>query len=507
MNNYYQTELRKSFYSKQFLLATIFSFICLCIGGIEYLSGYLDSSTVGSFYLFMDSYSSGFYSVLIFLSPIICSIPFALSYLDEKESNKFEIIIKEVGLKKYIKSKLIANMLSGGMALSISLILYYLFLITIKGIIPSDINYYDLNQNLGAFIANNQFAYILVEIIFAFIFGATFANLTFCMSFIVKDKCLSIFSSMFFYMLSSVVLSRFSDYLNSQIIYSFSSSINIGILPRIVHAFILNIIYVLILASSFKFKNTKINLRLSFKIISYLSMFLLIYFKTNEFLSFYNNQVTIWEFLIYLFNDLYTVSYFASFCFLMVTTDIFNKNDLRSSLLCDLKDILIALSKFIAIFLIFSILMSIFKMDTSLEWSEFSKSSELFISIHKMHTPLFVLLISLVHMSLYLFSIALICVTVTKITKNSTVGLISTCTLIIFNICTSIGRIKGLNTFSLSRNVISIAQLNPQSGHLYFVPSLLYWICLILVICNIYSEYSNIKFNFNLRKNKKSITS
>lgn len=51
MNNYYQSELKKAFYSKKFLLSTILTFICLCIGGIEYLSGYIDSSSIGSFYL------------------------------------------------------------------------------------------------------------------------------------------------------------------------------------------------------------------------------------------------------------------------------------------------------------------------------------------------------------------------------------------------------------------------------------------------------------------------
>ena len=190
MNKYYQVELKKAFYSKRFLIAIIFSFICLCFGGIEYLSGYIDSTNLGSFYLFAESYSYGFYSIFIYLSPIICSIPFALSYLDEMESKTLDLIVEKIGFKKYIKTKLLVNMLCGGITLSLSLIIYYIFLLLLKGIAPGDMSYYELNQNLGSFIGNNQFLYVIIEIIFSFICGATFSNLTFCISFILKFSIL-----------------------------------------------------------------------------------------------------------------------------------------------------------------------------------------------------------------------------------------------------------------------------------------------------------------------------
>lgn len=500
MNKYYQIELKKAFYSKRFLITIIFSFICLCVGSIEYLSGYINSSNLGAFYLFTESYSSGFYSIFIYLSPIICSMPFALSYLDEIESKTFDTIIEKFGFKRYIKTKLVVNFLCGGITLSLSLIIYYLFLVLLKGISPSDMTYYELNQNLGSFVGNNQILYILIEIIFSFICGATFSNLTFCISFLLKNKYLSILSSLFFYMLSVVVLSRFSAYLNSQIIYSFSLSIDIGILPRIIYACVLNLTSILTLTLICKVDNLSINIELLLKTISYLSLLLILYVKVNEFLLLHNNQGNICEFLIYLSNDLYTVSYFVSFCFLVISNKLFNENNLDNSLIHNLKSIFIALFKFMIIFITFSLVMAIFRLDINFNWSEFNKSSEVFISIHKIYSPIFVLFISLIHMFLYLFSIVFIGITITKITKNSILGLIGTSTVIIFNICTSLGRINFLNIISFSRNANSIFQLTPKSSYLYFVPSLVYWFCIIFIICNIYLDYSSVNFKFKLKK-------
>lgn len=504
MNNYYQMELKKAFYSRRFLTAIIFSFICLCVGSIEYLSGYINSNNTGSFYLFTESYSSGFYSIFIYLLPIICSIPFALSYLDEMESRSLDVIVKKIGLKKYIKTKLLVNMLCGGITISLSLIIYYLFLILIKGISPGDMSYYELNQSLGSFIGNNQFLYILIEIIFSFICGATFSNITFCISFLLKDKYLSLLSSLFFYMLSAVVLSRFSTYLNSQIIYSFSLNIDIGILPRVIYACVLNLISIFILTLRCKVDNLNINIKLLLKIISYLSLLLILYVKVDEFLLLYNNQGSVYEFLIYLSNDFYTVSYFISFCFLVISNELFIESNLENSLFYNFKNIFITLSKFMIIFLTFSLVMSIFRLDINLDWSEFNKLSEVFVSIHKTYSPIFVLFISLIHMFLYLFSIVFIGITIMKISRNSIVGLIGASTVIIFNICTSLGRITFLNIISLSRNANSIFQLTPKSSYLYFVPSLVYWICLIFIICNIYLDYSNINLSSKSKKVKKN---
>lgn len=281
--------------------------------------------------------------------------------------------------------------------------------------------------------------------------------------------------------------------------------IGIGILPRLIYAFTLNIVSIIILNLSFKLKDVTINSILSFKIISYVFMVLCIYFKIDEFLTVSNNEGTIYEFLLYLFNNLYTISYFIVFCFMAFALNLLKKNEFKNSLLCDFKNILIVICKFMAIFLALSLLIATFKMDLSLEWSEFNKSSEEFVSIYKTYTPLFVLFISVIHISLYLFSIAFICITLSKMSKNTILGLITTFGLIILNISTSIGRIPALTTFSLSRNAMSTFSLNSQSGYLYFVPSLIYWICLIIVICNIYNDYCDVKLNIKL-KNKKSIT-
>lgn len=492
MNKYYKLELKKSIGSKKYVLAFFMSFICLIIGISEYIFGYEDLKSVGSLYLFTESYSSGFYSILIFLSTIISSIPFALSYLEDKESYKFDELVSRVGKRKYFYTKLSVNALSGGLVLSSSLILYYIILLLIKGINVNDLNLLVFNHSLSDSIINNQILYVSIEIIFSFIFGATFANLTLCLSTILKNKYLTIITPIFFHMFSSVILVNISAYLNTQIIYSSSLYIGIGYIPRIVYAIILNIISLFIAYISINNKlKFNINVSTLYKYFVYISIAILILIRFNEFLEIYNKQGSIYEFLIYFFNGLYNIPYFISFCFLILINDILNdgkieENNIKLKLFKDIKNIVFNLSKFIIIITLFALFISSFKLEINNSWISVYKDNE--------YTPINLVIINIIYSFFYLFSISLICVTIFRIFKNNILSAILTSFIIILNIATYIGRIKVLSLLSLTHYCLTMPQFN-ERNEIVFIIALIYWACLLVLLIHLYLSYSNTLIN------------
>ncbi|MEG0856437.1 MAG: hypothetical protein RSG52_08155 [Terrisporobacter sp.] len=498
MNNYCKLELKKSIYCKKFIITFVISLTCLVFGIIEYIFIYKDFKNTGSLYLFTESYSSGFYSILIFLSPIISSMPFALSYLKDQEMNNFNELIDTIGKKKYFHSKFLVNALLGGLVLSSSLAFYYIILVFTKGINLNDIELLVFNKHLNESIINNQILYVSIEIIFSFIFGATFANFTMCLSTVLKNRYLTIISSVFFHMLSSVVLLNVNSHFNSQIIYSASICVDIGFLPRIAYAIILNAISIFIAYMSInnKFKQN-INLVRLFEFFAYLCISLLIFFRLEEFFMLYGNEGNIYEFLIYFFSGLYNVPYFISFCFLISINDVLHENknkktSVKYRLLEDVRALLYKLLEFMIIIILIALFMSIFKLSFNNDWSSMYKESEHIINIYGEYKPLSIATIIIINSFSYLLSIALICITVARITTNVVYAGIVTIFVVIFNIATYIGRIRILHIFSITYYCLSIAQFSDKKVLLVIGMSFLYWTCIIILLIHLYLNYSKV---------------
>lgn len=497
MDNYCKVELKNIIYSKKYRIAFIMSTICLLIGLLEYLFNCEELNHIGSLYLFAESYSSGFYSILIFLAPIISLMPSALSYLDDKDTCDFCELINSVGKRKYFHTRFLVNALSGGLVLASSVTFYYIILMLIKGINLNDIYLLVFNNSINELIINSQILYVLIEIIFSFAFGVTFANVTICLSTILKNKYLTIVITILFHMFSSVVLSNISGYLNSQIIYSSSIYVEIGYVPRIAYIIVLNTISLGIAYMSINDK-FKINIKWGslFKLFTYLCIVLLILLRMNDFILLYGKESSIYEFLIYFFNGLYNIPYFISFCFLVIIEDIIDnirdKTNVKYNLLSDIKKLTYRLIKFMTIIILIALLISIFILNIDSYWSVTYKESENIIHIFNTYSPLSILLITIINSFFYLFSIGFICITLTRILKNSVLSVIITIFIVIFNIATYIGRIKFLHLLSLTNYCLSITKFGNSNLIEIIIMSFIYWFCIIILFIHLYLNYFKI---------------
>lgn len=254
--NYFLYELKRSFKSSKTLISILLTFVCLIIGGSEYLFNKLYD--VGAIYIYKYSVSDGTISLLVFTASIICCIPFATSYSVEKESHTFQYISTKISPVKYIFIKYIINMFIGGSVLFIGSFLFYIFAFIIKGYNASDSILF--NNSIQNIYLNSKFIYILIEMFFLFIFGSVISTICLVISDFIKNKYLSIVVTFFIYIFTSIITSNLSlPYLNMQILYGLSSyNNNISIFYRLGYALFLLLVSLLILIIRFISKEKSI---------------------------------------------------------------------------------------------------------------------------------------------------------------------------------------------------------------------------------------------------------
>ena len=462
------------------MVFTLFiGFVSLCIGALDDIVGNFPTP-IGSLYLFAQSHSFGFYSIFLFLAPLICSIPYALSYIDDYENEIQQKNVYTTNKKKYFLIKFCVNSLIGGLSLALIVILYYIFILIIKGINPNDIMKLDFIPTLEKLISNNQYIYVLIESICAFAFGCTFANITLTVSILTKDKWISLGFPILFHMSLFIILSNITPYFDSVILYSFFINQSIAIIPRLIYFLFLNILCILLCYLFYKksYINAKKNISL-IKLIIYCFIFLLIYFKFKEFLEFYSySKINLFKFYIFLFNDIYIFHYFISFCFIIFIGNIINKVNeninIKLALKDDIKKIINIIIKFLIFFLTSSTLIYIYNQNINI-----------FDSIS--YLDLFSFICSMLLIGLYLFTISLICIIINNIFKNQMFSITIISSIIAFNIAIYIGEIYKIKPFSIVYNSLFISYMN--SNHI--IP-IVFWTFLIVFLLNIYLNYSRI---------------
>lgn len=479
MVNHVIIEFKKAFCSIKFIFTLFIGFICLCVGGVDDIAGNF-TVPIGSLYLFAQSYSSGFYSIFLFLAPLICSIPYALSYIEDYENGEYKRNIDTIGNLKYFVIKFCVNGIVGGLSLALIIIFYYICILMIKGVNPNDIMNFDFNNSLTTLINKNQHLYILVESIFSFIFGFTFANITLSISIFTRDKWITLSTPIFFHVLSFVVLSNITPYLDSLIIYSFFRNSSMNILPRIIYTLFINISCILV-SIFFIRKNyigTEKNIRLYKLSISFF-IIIVIKFQFQDFLELYNyNERSLFSFLLFLFNNLYIFHYFISFCFIIFISNILKKdtetinNNIKTLFVKNIKKIVSIILKFLIFFIISSILIYIFNKDIK-------------ITNNRFYSDILLIIFSIILMTLYLFTISLICITTNSIFKSQILSIVIISFIIVFNISIYIGDFNNIKPFSIVYNSLFSSYTNSN----YIIP-IIFWILLIAIISNIYLNYS-----------------
>lgn len=197
-------EFKRAFSGWRFLLTCAVTFVGAILGILELG---LPWGTLGNTaeYPFIHNAFDGFiygacYWVLPILATVIAVLPFADSLISDRSSGYVSFILSRASFKKYIKSKFFANLLAGGLGLSIPLVIIYIIINIFypRGFLPvpepgefwsgSISPYAALPGPMGNFYRVKPDLYVFFLIVLFFIFGAVYATLGLALSLFVHNR-------------------------------------------------------------------------------------------------------------------------------------------------------------------------------------------------------------------------------------------------------------------------------------------------------------------------------
>lgn len=213
MKSYIKQEFRRAFISKKTLLMYIFSITLFFIGMYQYIQ-WLPSQSVSIMYTFLAGYNSGTLSYLALLFPLIASIPYTTSYLEDCTSGFNKYIYTRMNRFKYLSVRIGMNALVGGFTLAIGPILAMFFLLFIKSFTNATmLKTGEQNETVEYFYTQGiQSPIIMMIIIITIIFvcGAVIATFTLGISTILKNTYYTVLSSFILLLVSATILIKFN---------------------------------------------------------------------------------------------------------------------------------------------------------------------------------------------------------------------------------------------------------------------------------------------------------
>jgi hypothetical protein len=214
MQTYIKEEFKRAFLSKSTVLSITLVFLSIFIGAIE---SFLFPVENNAFNLLIIGYSGGTASILSVLFPILVSIPFASSYIDDSKTGYLKYILTKTKLINYIKIRLLANGLIGGFVLSFCLSISFFLFVILKGT-KSSVIHAQINI-LKDIFETNPFLYIFLLILNSFVCGMVFATFALGISTFLKNKYLTVIFPFIFYILSGTLLYKINPLLHSAVTY------------------------------------------------------------------------------------------------------------------------------------------------------------------------------------------------------------------------------------------------------------------------------------------------
>lgn len=144
-----------------------------------------------------------------FMLPILCTLPFVTSYVDDVKSGFLKLYLHRSGVKAYLKGKLLACGLSGGLTLFLGILAAYgLFMLVFLPMEPAP----DPTKNTTPY-----FAQILVQAALFFISGAFWALIGFLFAALTMSKYMAYASPFILYYILIILHDRYFE--NAYVLY------------------------------------------------------------------------------------------------------------------------------------------------------------------------------------------------------------------------------------------------------------------------------------------------
>ncbi|MGC8691263.1 MAG: hypothetical protein ACP5SP_07480 [Caldisericum sp.] len=214
-------EFRRAFFSWSFLLAIAITFASTIVALLEYgppVSRFCNPAEYPFINNAFDAFIYGaYYWVLPAIAPLIAVLPFAASLITDRSSGYVTFILSRTSFRKYITSKFFANLLAGGISISIPLLIIYgvINIFYPRGFPPVPapgeawvnvrIPYVSLPGPMGYLYLTKTDLYVFFLIGLSFIFGATYASLGLALSLFLHNKYVALATPFVLYMIGGMV--------------------------------------------------------------------------------------------------------------------------------------------------------------------------------------------------------------------------------------------------------------------------------------------------------------
>ena len=196
-------ELKQSFRTPQFKLALIIEFIIVILHFIiRDVSLFINNRSIEAFNVYMlypvSSYEAWialdyrFYMYMILLlCPILAALPYSTSHYTQIRGCIGKNVLIRVGKKKYLKNKLIAVFINGGVTVCLPLLVDLLMCMAIFPSIKPEVSSFTLlvpHSSFSNIYYNYPLLYCIIELGFIFVFSGIWAILALACTKYVKYK-------------------------------------------------------------------------------------------------------------------------------------------------------------------------------------------------------------------------------------------------------------------------------------------------------------------------------
>lgn len=198
-------EIKRAFKRKSFLFALLVCTLICIVENIVYnynyilmpytsypyfFEDYIKSSILSPYDCFIFFHLTPLSNILFIIMPILVSISYSDSYLEDLNSGFLKSILTRCSKHKYFRNKFLANFIISGITISIPLLISLLILLMTQANIKPEklMNALSIgNLNLDMYL-NHPLIYTLIWISIYFIFAGVISNIALGFSIIIRNK-------------------------------------------------------------------------------------------------------------------------------------------------------------------------------------------------------------------------------------------------------------------------------------------------------------------------------
>ena len=164
----------------------------------EFLDVYIKGGSLTAYDSFIFFNLSKSANILILILPLLSSLVYSDTYLEDKKSGFLKFIYMRSEKKKYLRTKFLANFIVSGLAVAIPIMISFIFLrLRIPSGEPNPIlgvNTIFPTQLFPKLFYSHPNIYILLWIVIYFIYAGAFSSLGLSLSIFIKNRIAVLFS-------------------------------------------------------------------------------------------------------------------------------------------------------------------------------------------------------------------------------------------------------------------------------------------------------------------------